>query len=53
MIQEWVRNIFILIMALTFIETLLPSGRMQQYIRFVFSLAVMASIIMPITMLLE
>lgn len=52
-IKEWVRNIFILILALTFIEILLPTGRMTQYIHFVFSLAIMASILTPILSLLE
>lgn len=52
-IKEWVRNIFLLIMALTFIEILLPSSRMENYLRFIFSLAIMASILMPIVTLLE
>lgn len=52
-IKEWVKNIFLLIMALTFIEILMPSGRMEQYIRFVFSLAIMASILTPLLTLLE
>lgn len=53
MIKEWVRNIFILLLALTFIEMLLPSSKMQSYIRFVFSLTIMASILTPLTWLLE
>lgn len=52
-IQEWVRNIFIFILALTFIEMLLPSGKIQSYIKYVFSLAIMASILMPLTGLME
>lgn len=53
MMKEWVRNIFILILALTFIEMLLPDTRMQPYIRFVFSLTIMASILTPLMGLLE
>lgn len=53
MIKEWVRNIFILILALSFIEMLLPPTRIQKYIKFVFSLAIMASILSPIAGLLE
>ena len=52
-IREWVRNIFILILALTFLEILLPAGKMQPYIRFVFSLAIMAAVLTPLLWLLE
>lgn len=51
--QEWVRNIFILIMALTFIELLLPASRMEKYIKFIFSLIIMAAILSPLAILLE
>lgn len=52
-IKEWVRNIFILILTLTFIEMLLPASRMEKYIKFIFSLVVMASILSPLLFLLE
>ena len=38
--KEWVKNIFILILALTFIEMLLPTSRMEKYIKFIFSLGI-------------
>jgi stage III sporulation protein AF len=53
MIKDWVRNIFILIIALTFIEILMPSSRIKPYIKFVFSLVIMASILEPLLLLLE
>ena len=53
MIQEWVRNIFIFILALTFVEMLLPSSKTRPYIKYVFSLAIMASILMPLITLME
>ena len=34
--KEWVKNIFILILALTFIEMLLPVSRMEKYIKFIY-----------------
>lgn len=52
-IKEWVRNVFILILALTFIEMLLPTSRMEKYIKFIFSLVVMATILSPLLILLE
>lgn len=51
--QEWVKNIFIFIIALTFIEMLMPSGQTRPYIKYVFSLTIMASILMPVAGLLE
>ncbi len=47
-IQEWVRNIFIFILALTFVEMLMPSGKIKPYLKYVFSLAIIASILTPI-----
>lgn len=51
--KEWVRNIFILILALSFVEMLIPSGNIQKYVKFVFSMVIMASILMPLATLLE
>ena len=51
--QEWVRNIFIFIIGLSFVEILMPSGKIRPYIKYVFSLAIMASILMPLSRLLE
>ncbi len=52
-IKEWVRNIFIIVVALSFIETLLPSSEMQNYIKFIFSLIIMATILSPLLIFLE
>ena len=52
-IQEWVRNIFIFIISLTFVEMLMPSGKIRPYIKYVFSLTVIASILTPLMALLE
>lgn len=52
-LKEWIRNIFVITVALSFIETLLPSGEMQGYIKFIFSLVIMATILSPLLTLLE
>ena len=52
-IREWARNIFIFIIALSFIEMLLPSSKTLPYIKFVFSLVIMASILTPLISLME
>lgn len=52
-VKEWVKNIFIIIIALSFIEILLPTNTMQKYIKFIFSLIIMATILSPLIILLE
>ena len=52
-IQEWIKNIFIFIIGLSFVEILMPSGKIRPYIKYVFSLAIMAAILMPLMALLE
>lgn len=47
-IKEWVSNLFIIILALTFIEMLLPETSMGKYLKFIFSLVIMATIMYPI-----
>jgi len=51
-VREWVKNVFIIVMALSFIEILLPENTMQKYIQFIFSLIIMATILSPLIILL-
>ena len=50
--KEWVKNIFILILALTFIEMLLPDTSMGKYVKFIFALVIMATILYPVIYLI-
>lgn len=52
-VKEWVENIFLFIIALTFVEMLLPDSNIKPYVKFIFSMAIMGSIIIPIFSLLE
>lgn len=52
-IREWVRNIFLIIVAVTFVEILLPTGSMSKYLKFIFSLIIMAIILSPLAILVE
>lgn len=52
-VREWVRNIFIIIVAVTFVEILLPTGSMSKYLKFIFSLIIMAIILSPLAILVE
>ncbi len=48
-ITEWVKDIFIVILSITFIEILMPEGNMAKYLRFIFSIIVLAVILSPIS----
>ena len=51
-VTEWVKNIFIIIVAISFIEILLPAGNMEKYVRYVFSLIILATILSPLAKLI-
>ncbi len=48
LMKDWVRSLFIILLALTFIEMLLPDSSMGKYLRFIFSLVIMATILYPV-----
>lgn len=52
-IKQWVSNIFIIILSLTFIEMLLPDSTMGKYLKFVFSLVIMATILYPVIYMVQ
>ena len=47
-VKQWVSSLFIIILALSFIEILLPYSSMGKYVKFVFSLVIMATILYPV-----
>lgn len=52
-ITEWVKDIFIVILSITFMEILLPEGNMARYLKFIFSIIVLAVILSPVSELLH
>lgn len=52
-VREWVKNIFVIIVAVSFVEILLPAGNMRKYLKFIFSLVIMAIILSPLAILME
>lgn len=48
MIRDWVSSLFIIVLAMTFIEMLIPETSMGKYVKFIFSLIIMATIIYPV-----
>lgn len=51
-IKEWGSNLFIIILALAFMEILLPDTSMGKYIKFIFSLVIMIAILYPVIYLI-
>ena len=47
-VKQWVSSLFIIILALSFIEILLPDSSMGKYVKFVFLLVIMATILYPV-----
>ena len=52
-VTAWVRDLFIIILSITFLEILLPEGSLKKYVKFIFSIVIMAVILSPITHTLE
>lgn len=50
-ISSWVKDIFIVIVALYFVEIILPEGSMRKYIKFIFSVMILGVVISPVTYL--
>jgi len=47
-ILEWVRNVFLIVLAISFLEMLLPSGSMRGYLKFIFSLLLLTVMLSPL-----
>lgn len=52
LMKEWIKNIFFLIIVLSFVEILMPAGNMEKYIKYIFSVTILASILSPLVNLL-
>ena len=47
-ITDWIEDIFIIILSISFIEIMLPDSSMKKYIKFIYSIMIMAVILEPI-----
>lgn len=50
-ITDWVRNIFIMVAAVSFVEILLPGGSLGKYVKFILSLMILAVVLYPFSLL--
>ena len=48
-----VKDIFLVIISLTFFQILIPDSKMDKYIRFIFSLVILAIIAEPVIVLVK
>lgn len=52
-VYTWVKNILLVIVALNFFQILIPESTMARYLRFLFSLIILASILEPVIRLVN
>ena len=45
---KWVRDIFLIIISLSFFQILLPESSLEKYLKFIFSLIILAVILEPV-----
>ena len=47
----WARNILLIIVALSFFQILIPESSMSRYLKFIFSLVILATVLEPVLQL--
>ena len=52
-VYVWVRDIFLVILSLSFFQILIPNSQMEKYLKFIFSMIVLAIIVEPVIFLLN
>lgn len=52
-IYTWIKDILLTIIALNFFQILIPDSSMAKYLRFIFSLIVLAVMVEPLVLLLD
>ena len=52
-VYVWVRDIFLVIISLSFFQILIPNSQMEKYLKFIFSMIVLAIIVERVIFLLN
>ena len=47
----WIKDIFLVIISLSFFQVLIPNSKTEKYIKFIFSLVILAIVLEPISKL--
>lgn len=49
----WIKDVFLIIISLTFFQIIIPNSVMEKYIRFIFSVIILAVIAEPVVILIK
>ena len=49
----WISNVFLVILSLSFFQILIPQSSMEKYLKFIFSLVILAVILEPLLHLMQ
>ncbi|MDY3240285.1 MAG: stage III sporulation protein AF [Anaerovoracaceae bacterium] len=52
-IYTWISNVFLVILSLSFFQILIPESSMEKYLKFIFSLVILAVILEPLMHLIS
>jgi len=52
-ISLWLKDVLLIIISLTFFQTLLPDSNMSKYLKYIFSLIILVVIVEPLIYLFE
>ena len=52
-IYTWISNVFLVILSLSFFQILIPRASMEKYLKFIFSLVILAVILEPLLHLMQ
>ncbi|MCI8348074.1 MAG: hypothetical protein HFE74_01395 [Firmicutes bacterium] len=52
-LYTWVKDVFLIIISLTFFQILVPNSNMTKYLKFIFSMVILAVILQPIVNLID
>lgn len=52
-LYTWVKDIFLIIISMSFFQVLIPDSSMEKYLKFIFSIVILAVIAEPIVALFE
>lgn len=47
-IEQWMKGLFLLLIGISFLEILIPKGAVSSFVKYVFSVVILASILLPV-----
>ena len=47
-VYAWIRDLFLMLLVLSFFQILIPDSSIEKYLKFIFSLVILAAILEPI-----